>query len=222
MLSIFLYSSCILAQVEHISLNERLFEVGKLPMVKLNIVTTNQDISDLEFILVQENNEEKLIVQQLNQFSLLLMGLDIVTDINAKLIVRQWQPIKDIALFDKDYVERHLAALEAKRAQKEVAINKSPLMISQANMVQDSASCLLEYDGNQTLWRLGLKYAESWDTSNYTAMLVIFYENPQAFNNGWINGLRKDAVLRCPDDKLLTIYADPVKAKTLYNKLSEK
>lgn len=136
MLSIFLYSSCILAQVEHISLNERLFEVGKLPMVKLNIVTTNQDISDLEFILVQENNEEKLIVQQLNQFSLLLMGLDIVTDINAKLIVRQWQPIKDIALFDKDYVERHLAALEAKRAQKEVAINKSPLMISQANMVQ--------------------------------------------------------------------------------------
>ncbi|MDR6965092.1 hypothetical protein [Shewanella putrefaciens] len=221
-LSNFLYPSSVFAQIEHISLNERLFEVGKLPMVKVNIVTTNQDISNLEFVLVQKDNEEKLIVQQLNQFSLLLMGLDKVTDINAKLVVRQWQPIKDIALFDKDYVERHLAAVEAKRAPKEVAINKSPLMISQANMVQDSASCLLEYDGNQTLWRLGLKYAESWDTSIYAAMLVIFYENTQAFNNGGINGLRKDAVLRCPEDKLLTIYADPVKAKTLYNKLSEK
>lgn len=217
-LSVSLFSSDVSAKIEHISLNERLFEVGKLPMVKLNIVTSSLDISNLEFILVQKDNEEKLIVQQLNQFSLLLMGLDKVTDVNAKLIVRQWQLIKDIELFDKGYIDQYLVTYESKQEKT----NMSPLMTGKANMAQNAESCLLEFDGNQTLWRLGLKYAKLWETSNYTAMLVIFYQNPQAFTKGEINRLRKDAVLICPDGKFFTIYADPVKAKNLYNELSQK
>lgn len=219
-------SPIVIAQIEHISLNQRLFELGKLPMAKINIVASSQDVFNLEFILVQEHSEERLIVQPLNQFSLLLMGLDKVTDVNAKIVVRQWSPVKNLDLFDKDEIKQFLTVSGANREQEVVegryaTMKELSSIINQDIVMQNSDLCLLDYNGNQTLWSLGSKYAKLWSTNIYSASLVIFYANLNAFNKGGINGLRKDAILRCPDEKLLSDYGEPAMAKELYNKLTE-
>lgn len=220
------FFSVAIAQVEHVSLNERLFEIGKIPMAKVNIVASEQDIFNLEFILVQEHNQEKLLVQPLNDFSLLLMGLDKVTDINSKIVVRQWSPVKELSLFSQDELKQFLTASGGNGGQKVVeerysTVKELSSIINQDIVMQNSDLCLLDFDGTQTLWSLGSKYAKLWSTNIYSASLVIFYANIKSFNGGRINGLKVDATLRCPSDELFLIYGGYDMAKKLYNELVE-
>jgi hypothetical protein len=94
------------ADVTHVSINQRLFDLGKLPLIKVNIVAAPTDPERMQFILRQKSGEEKLMVQQINNYMLLLMGLDEVTDANALLLVQlyqtdQWQEINQLPLFAK-------------------------------------------------------------------------------------------------------------------------
>ncbi|MBO1270613.1 hypothetical protein J3L11_03005 [Shewanella sp. 4t3-1-2LB] len=94
------------ADVTHVSINQRLFDLGKLPLIKVNIVAAPTDPDRMQFILRQKSGEEKLMVQQINNYMLLLMGLDEVTDANALLLVQlyqtdQWQEINQLPLFAK-------------------------------------------------------------------------------------------------------------------------
>jgi len=50
---IYFYAQPLFAQVNHVSVHKRLFEMGNLPMLKLNIVAPVDDITRLEFVLTQ-------------------------------------------------------------------------------------------------------------------------------------------------------------------------
>lgn len=97
-------SAPIMAQVSHVSVNSRMFELGGYPKLRVNVIADNQDMSRLEFVVQQAGGEEKLMVEELNRFLVLLTGVEDVKDDKAKLLVREyrldrWYEVKSINLF---------------------------------------------------------------------------------------------------------------------------
>jgi len=93
-----------MAQVSHVSVNSRMFELGGYPKLRVNVIADNQDMSRLEFVVQQASGEEKLMVEALNRFLVLLTGVEDVKDSSAKLLVREyrldrWYEVKSINLF---------------------------------------------------------------------------------------------------------------------------
>lgn len=93
------------AQVSHVSINSRMFEVGHYPKLRLNVIADNRDLSRLAFVIVQNSGEEKLMAEQLNRYLILLTGVEDVVDSNARLLVREyridhWVDVKSISLFN--------------------------------------------------------------------------------------------------------------------------
>lgn len=98
-------SACVQAQVSHVSVNSRMFELGAYPKMRVNVITDNQDMTRLEFAVQQSGGEEKLMAEQLNRFLVLLTGVEDVTDPKARLLVREyrvdrWYEVKNLPLFD--------------------------------------------------------------------------------------------------------------------------
>ncbi|MFB2726642.1 FimV/HubP family polar landmark protein [Shewanella mangrovisoli] len=98
-------SACVQAQVSHVSVNSRMFELGAYPKMRVNVITNNQDMTRLEFAVLQSGGEEKLMAEQLNRFLVLLTGVEDVTDPKARLLVREyrvdrWYEVKNLPLFD--------------------------------------------------------------------------------------------------------------------------
>lgn len=103
-LFILVCSASSMAQVSHVSINSMMFELGTYPKMRLNVITENQDITRLEFVLRQSGSEEKLMAQELNRFLVLLTGVEDVKDPKAQLVVREyrvdrWYEVKNIPLF---------------------------------------------------------------------------------------------------------------------------
>ena len=93
------------AGTAHDSINQRMFERGHLPMLKVNVVADSEDMTRLEFIVRQRGASEKLMVQPINRYMVLLLGIDEVTDKQAELLVREyrinrWHELKRLPLFD--------------------------------------------------------------------------------------------------------------------------
>ncbi|WP_338725940.1 FimV/HubP family polar landmark protein [Shewanella baltica] len=108
-----------MAQVSHVSVNSRMFELGGYPKLRVNVIADNQDMSRLEFVVQQAGGEEKLMVEALNRFLVLLTGVEDVKDDKAKLLVREyrldrWYEVKSINLFGE--AKPTSAALTAKAA----------------------------------------------------------------------------------------------------------
>lgn len=100
-----LVCSAVQAQVSHVSINNRMFELGAYPKMRVNVISDNQDMTRLEFVLHQSSGEEKLMAEQLNRFLILLTGVEDVTDPKARLLVREyrvdrWYEVKNLPLFD--------------------------------------------------------------------------------------------------------------------------
>lgn len=98
-------SAAVQAQVSHVSINNRMFELGAYPKMRVNVISDNQDMTRLEFVLHQSRGEEKLMAEQLNRFLILLTGVEDVTDPKARLLVREyrvdrWYEVKNLPLFD--------------------------------------------------------------------------------------------------------------------------
>ncbi|MEL4295684.1 FimV/HubP family polar landmark protein [Shewanella xiamenensis] len=98
-------SAAVQAQVSHVSINNRMFELGAYPKMRVNVISDSQDMTRLEFALHQSTGEEKLMVEQLNRFLVLLTGVEDVTDPKARLLVREyrvdrWYEVKNLPLFD--------------------------------------------------------------------------------------------------------------------------
>ncbi|MFB2652569.1 FimV/HubP family polar landmark protein [Shewanella seohaensis] len=98
-------SVCVQAQVSHVSINSRMFDLGAYPKMRVNVITDNQDMTRLEFAVQQSGGEEKLMAEQLNRFLVLLTGVEDVTDPKARLLVREyrvdrWYEVKNLPLFD--------------------------------------------------------------------------------------------------------------------------
>lgn len=90
-LFILVCSASSMAQVSHVSINNMMFELGTYPKMRLNVITDNQDITRLEFVLRQSSGEEKLMAQELNRFLVLLTGVEDVKDPKAQLVVREYR-----------------------------------------------------------------------------------------------------------------------------------
>lgn len=105
MLVLILLTSVARAETAHVSINQRMFELGHLPMLKVNVVADSEDMTRLEFIVRQRGASEKLMVQPINRYMVLLLGIDEVTDKQAELLVREyrinrWHELKRLPLFD--------------------------------------------------------------------------------------------------------------------------
>lgn len=79
--------------------------------------------------------------------------------------------------------------------------------------------CRLNFDGKETLWRLGVRYAKSWGMSPYGAIMAIFEANPHAFSNGNINGLKAGVRLICPSMQLRKKFAQGQQARAIFEAL---
>ncbi|MBO2669228.1 FimV/HubP family polar landmark protein [Shewanella algae] len=105
MLVLMLLTSVARAETAHVSINQRMFELGHLPLIKVNVVADSEDMTRLEFIVRQQGAAEKLMVQPINRYMVLLLGIDEVTDKQAELLVREyrinrWHELKRLPLFD--------------------------------------------------------------------------------------------------------------------------
>ncbi|MBO2677697.1 hypothetical protein I6M56_02315 [Shewanella algae] len=105
MLVLMLLTSVARAETAHVSINQRMFELGHLPLIKVNVVADSEDMTRLEFIVRQQGAAEKLMVQPINRYMVLLLGIDEVTDKQAELLVREyrinrWHELKHLPLFD--------------------------------------------------------------------------------------------------------------------------
>ncbi|ABV35147.1 conserved hypothetical protein [Shewanella sediminis HAW-EB3] len=250
----FLGASYANAQMTHVSINQQLFGLGDYPKLRVNIVSGHENLDKVQFIVRQTSGDERLMVKPINNFMLLLTGVDDVVDPSAQLIVKeyrvnQWHLIKTLALFTDEQIAKGFSAktqpkpkpkAKQKQVKQKVEVesgvavstkstqNSKPasaaLLAAQtsntstvAELTQDN--CVLEYDGNQTLWRIGTQYSQEWEMGTYGAMLAIFEANPKAFNKGEISGLRADVALLCPSVPLKEKYRDNQMAKRIYEKL---
>ncbi|UXK08192.1 fimbrial protein FimV [Shewanella putrefaciens] len=146
-LFILVCSASSMAQVSHVSINNMMFELGTYPKMRLNVITDNQDITRLEFVLRQSSGEEKLMAQELNRFLVLLTGVEDVKDPKAQLVVREyrvdrWYEVKKIPLFvELSAVASHTTSVDSTRISQgvksaelssEVRLNKVDIVATEA------------------------------------------------------------------------------------------
>ncbi|QYJ78483.1 FimV/HubP family polar landmark protein [Shewanella acanthi] len=149
-------SAAVQAKVSHVSINTLMFELGKYPKMRLNVITDNQDITRLEFVVQQSSGEEKLMAEQLNRFLVLLTGVDDVTDPNARLSVREyrvdhWLEVKSLPLFElarstadkaagaNAKVSSH--ATHSGKVSSQAAVKREPdILVTEAMITQSSSA----------------------------------------------------------------------------------
>ncbi|MCG9748004.1 FimV/HubP family polar landmark protein [Shewanella sp. Isolate8] len=225
------------AKLTHVSINQRLSDLGQRPTLRVNIVAQSVNLDKVQFIVEQRSGSERLMVKPMNTYMLLLSGVEDVRDSEAELVVKEyqvnnWQEVKRMPLFDAG-----MRSASADKRVKAAKSNESVKAIAKASRIADARQpmaalgtvdagdrvqpgCLLDYAPPQTLWRLGSAYAKQWELSTYGAMLAIFEANPRAFNGGKINGLRADVTLKCPSAALKQKYLSAEAARVTFEALS--
>ncbi|MCL1139298.1 FimV/HubP family polar landmark protein [Shewanella pneumatophori] len=221
------------AQVSHVSINKRLFELGQHPSLKLNLVSSHNSLKKVQFSVRQADGEERLLSEPITGFMVQVSGIDDVTDKNAVLVVKEyrinrWYQVKVISLFNEDMPEsamdRHYTAdrltpikqgtqvSNAVLADNKLAValgwTEDPKPLKSIAPVTEPQDCQLAFNGKESLWRVANRQLSAWKVSPYGAMLAIFEANPSAFNRQSIHGLKADAILRCPTPAILEKYRD--------------
>lgn len=220
-ITLLVFCCSVRADITHVSLNRVLFSLGDSPKLKINFVSIETKPESLQFFVRQHSGEERLMVKPLNQYLLLLTGFDVVNDVDAQLVIKEfqtdrWQAVKTLS------IEFAPASKTAKAPQKNQALS-APDAVTQRQIVQESHHeqlCKLEYQTGSTLWRIASHYKKQWQVSTYGAALAIYDANLKAFNNGNIESLREDISLQCPSMKLLQQYGDDLKAKQTFERLT--
>ncbi|KFZ37807.1 hypothetical protein HR45_08095 [Shewanella mangrovi] len=245
---VMLFNNC-WADTSHVSINQRLFDLGKIPLLKLNIVSDATDTDRFQFILQQQAGAERLMVDRINDFMYLLQGVDEVTDPKAQLLVKEyrqqvWVEVATLPLFadgvpvgnppagkklslyrDVNGSDATTEVIATPKVNTTTAVKSAAAEAAiqsasaKAKLPELQQRCLLEYDGKQTLWRLASRYAKEWHTNIYAAALGILEANPQAFYQGNPASLRSDAKLRCPSESILAQYADKTVAEKKFDAL---
>ncbi|ABZ78402.1 conserved hypothetical protein [Shewanella halifaxensis HAW-EB4] len=221
------------AQVSHVSINERQFDFGQHPSLKLNIVSSHNSLKKVQFSIRQGSGEERLITKPLTSFMVQVMGIEDVVDKDAVLIVKEyrvnrWYQVKVLSLFngkvnnadiDSRYIaSRSTAVKKVGQTETNMLAASSGIRVSGADVIVSRLDdCQIGFDGKETLWRIGNRQANRWGISPYGAMLAIFERNPKAFNQQNINGLKSQAQLECPSMVTLEKYADAMAAEKRFN-----
>lgn len=215
------------AAIEHISLNKLQFIQGESVDMRINLVAEPKDIQRLEFVLWQQSGSEKLMVQPVGSYMLQLLGFEPVTDPNAYIAVRvhvidNWQPLTRLALFRNatelpDYTNLMTAARD------EIAI-ANEIQSDQKRSSGDpgAQNCTIVYQPQETLWRIGTRYAKQWNTNVYSAMLAIFEANQNSFKSNNINLLMSGSVLDCPMENAWLQFGNAAQAKQKFSQLSQR
>jgi FimV-like protein len=239
-----------LAQVVHVSINSRQFELNKQPRLKVNVVAQNDDVSRLGFYIRQLDNgnveQQKLTVNRINRFLFQLSGTDVVSDPNAQLMITQdtaagVATLAVMAIFDAPYSVNSAILVSNVDNQQTSPVANTPVMsASKTRQVDNSLAqesslpassrvksaqqvrCLIERDNSDTLWRIANRYKEQWHTSVYGAMLAIFETNLQAFSKQKIHLLVKDVQLNCPSTAILAEYNNKVFDKKVFEMIEAK
>ncbi|AZG71823.1 FimV/HubP family polar landmark protein [Shewanella livingstonensis] len=249
------YIAAVSAQVNHVSINSRQFELNTLPQLKVNLVAQNDDVSRLGFYIRQLDNgnvkQQKLAVQGINRFLLQLNGTDIISDPNAQLIITEDTTagavtLAVMAVFEAQYSIKSATLISnmddqrgspvsntpvASTAQSRQADKQLPQVPSQPTQTATSAlivestqqaSCIIERDNSDTLWRIANRYKQQWHTSVYGAMLAIFEANLLAFSKQKIHLLLKDVPLNCPSTAILVEYDNKAVDKKVFEAIEAK
>ncbi|ABV89088.1 FimV/HubP family polar landmark protein [Shewanella pealeana] len=221
------------AQVSHVSINERQFEFGEHPSLKLNIVSSHSNLKKVQFSIRQASGEERLISKPLTSFMVEVTGIDDVVDKDALLIVKEyrvnrWHQVKVLSLFNANTpeleIDSHHSASHSlpseNRTQSEaksVALN-SGIRVSGADVIVSRLDdCQVDFDGKESLWRIANRQSQRWGISPYGAMLALFEANPKAFNQHSIHGLKANGKLECPSMSTLEKYADAKAAEKQFD-----
>ncbi|AQS40433.1 hypothetical protein Sps_05364 [Shewanella psychrophila] len=233
------------AQISHVSINEQQFILGGYPKFRLNIVSQDANLDKMQFVIRQSGSEERLMVKPINNFLLLVTGVEDVVDPSATLVVREyrvnkWRDVKVFTLFKGQQLSPELAVKSsAAHLSMENQSSKVPSSDKMTSMSQASTqltagnneksaqyrnalideSCTLNHTSEMTLWRIGTEHGKEWGIGTYGAMIAIFEANPKAFNQGKISGLRADISLRCPSLALKEKYSNAKMAKQAFEAL---
>jgi len=110
----FLGASQAYAQIIHVSINQQLSGLGDYPKLRVNIVSGHENLNKMQFIVHQSHGDERLMVKPINNFMLLLTGVDDVIDPSARLIVKEhrlnrWQLVKIFPLFSDEQISKGLS-----------------------------------------------------------------------------------------------------------------
>ncbi|WP_076412185.1 hypothetical protein [Shewanella sp. UCD-KL12] len=233
------------SKVSHVSINAQQFILGGYPKIRLNIVSQHENLDKMQFVLTQGTSEERLMVKPINNFLLLVTGVEDVVDPDAMLVIREyrvnkWRDIKSFELFkgqelspelatrlasnvaaEKKLVQQHnIGAVNSDASKSDNSVVHTQQQISdeyRGALVDDS--CTLNYTSDMTLWRIGTQQSKAWGISTYGAILAIFEANKKAFLKGRIDSLRADVPLLCPSLALRDKYADSKVAKAAFEAL---
>ncbi|GIU41067.1 hypothetical protein TUM4438_03910 [Shewanella sairae] len=230
------------AKVSHVSINQRLFELGGQPQLKLNIVSSHNSVKKLQFTIRQTDGEERLSLEPLNNFKIKVAGIESVTDKNAVLIVKEyrinrWYQLKVISLFNEALPESAMNSYYTSDRAK-AKVSEQGTRMSDAVMADDklaaalgwgeeastvkislnsSQACDVAFNGKESLWRVANRHAPQWGLSAYGAMLAIYESNLKAFNQLSIHGLRADAKLKCPSASIIEKYQNAKAAEKAFS-----
>jgi FimV-like protein len=242
--------AAVTAQVDHVSINSRQFELNKVARLRVNIVAQNDDVSRLGFYIRQLDDgnvhQQKLTVQGINHFLFQLSGTDVVSDPNAQLMITQDTAtgvamLAIMAVFDAPY-SVNSATLVSNVDNQQTSPGATPPVMSAPKTRQvdnrlaqepslpapssvksaQQVRCLIERDNSDTLWRIANRYKEQWHTSVYGAMLAIFETNLLAFSKQKIHLLVKDVPLNCPSTAILAEYNNKEFDKKVFKMIEAK
>jgi FimV-like protein len=144
-----LYYLPVEANVDHVSINSRQFELGQHPQLKVNLVADKNEVSKLAFYVQQMhgNNklQEQLMVRPINNYLLMVTGTEDVTDEQAKLIVQRyrrgsWNTYLELALFDAPLSNKSATLVQSKAISQSLADVKAQAAQNPASSVSRFAS----------------------------------------------------------------------------------
>jgi FimV-like protein len=144
-----LYLLPVEANVNHVSINSRQFELGQHPQLKVNLVADKNEVSKLAFYVQQmhgsDKQQEQLMVRPINNYLLMVTGTEEVTDKQAKLIVQRyrrgnWNTYLELPLFDSPHSEKSATLVQSKAISQSIADVKAQAAQNPASSVSRFAS----------------------------------------------------------------------------------
>ena len=168
------------------------------------------------------------MVKPINQFLLLLTGVEDVNDPSAVLIIKEyrvnkWHKVQSFPLFSDDVQPISVTKQAQKQALKDqirvVQQRITQLQTPTSDVVLTEADCSLDWLSEQTLWSIALQYSKQWKMTTQGGVVAIYEANPQAFNSKNISSLKAYAQLYCPSNAIKDKYRDSQVAQGMYKAL---
>ncbi|MCW3170876.1 FimV/HubP family polar landmark protein [Shewanella subflava] len=226
------YCSMLFAEVSHVSINSRQFDLNQVPSLKVNFISKHKDLNQFYFTIKQGSGQHAveltLAASRINPYLIHLHGDTKVTDNHATLSVSifrnaDWVQIATLPIFDApksnnsaaltSSLQQHQTQLKSKKAVEtnnamHPLVKETSPLVDIMQLPAMIPNCYVERSDTETLWKIANRYKAQWNTNVYGAMLALFEANQKAFSKQRIHLLRQDASLNCPAAHILAQYHD--------------